>query len=202
MITQPQGTKQMTLPNWHYVKMKVYSNDYSGWTLSVWETEGRSQRVLCNLIFSDKLTNNPLILRSLSVWLLLALLCAHFTHLHTHTHTRTQTHSPAQRCQQSPLTVYHGSGNSSSVMYEKNGSKNKHENVDVTNTEHHHARLMLFYYSTAPTVRLKKKKRKVCNTGLSCETIIFRLFFSFTQIRLLLYRDHCYNTANHCSVRL
>lgn len=41
------------------------------------------------------------------------------THSHTCTHTHTQTHSPVQCCQQSLLTVYHGCGNSSSVMYEK-----------------------------------------------------------------------------------
>lgn len=35
MIQQPTGTKQMTLKIDCYVKMKVYSNDFSRWTLTM-----------------------------------------------------------------------------------------------------------------------------------------------------------------------
>ena len=65
-----------------------------------------------------------------SVWLFLSL-------SHTNDHTHIQTHSPVQCCQQSPLTVYHGCGNSSSVMYERNASENKHETLDAAHTERH-----------------------------------------------------------------
>lgn len=52
--------------------------------------EGGCQRVLRNLIFSDKITNNLLIPRSLSVWLSLSLSHSNgSTHTHKHTHQRS-----------------------------------------------------------------------------------------------------------------
>lgn len=52
--------------------------------------EGGCQRVLRNLIFSDKITNNLLIPRSLSVWLSLSLSHSNgSTHTHTHKHQRS-----------------------------------------------------------------------------------------------------------------
>lgn len=131
--------------------------------------EGGSRRVLCNLIFSDKITNNLLIPHSSSVWL--SLLLSH-SHVRTHpgTHTKIQTRSQALCCQQSPLTVYHSCGNSSSVVYEKNASKNKHENVDVTHKEPHHAR---FTVSSECCFPLSGNKCQSSKTGLQAATINF-----------------------------
>lgn len=73
------------------------------------------------------------------------------TQMVLHTHTQT----PAQCCQQSPLTVYHGCGNSSSVMYEKNASKNKHENLDIAHTRSHNIiQDSAFYLCAAPVKHL------------------------------------------------
>lgn len=66
----------------------------------------------------------------------------------TGTHTYTQSSKPC--CQHRPLTVYHRCENSSSVMYEKNTSKNKHENLDVTHTERHHTTLTVFIPAGLP----------------------------------------------------
>lgn len=142
MIQQPTGTKQMTLKIDCYLKMKVYSNDFSRWTLTMrvvkkkgrWVSEKSYSQKTSHLVTKLQITHPPPVLSFflslVSVWLSLSL-------SHTNDHTHIQTHSPVQCCQQSPLTVYHGYGNSSSVMYERNASENKHETLDAAHTEHH-----------------------------------------------------------------
>ncbi len=136
MIQQPTSSKQMKLKIDCFLKMKVYSNDFSRWTLTKRVTEKRKVGVkefFANLLFSDKISLPASLALSPHLPLCLALLFTQSLKW-PHTHTYTQTHSPVQCCQQSPLTVYHGCGNSSSVMYEKNASKNKHETLDAAYT--------------------------------------------------------------------
>ena len=152
MIQQPTGTKQMTLKIDCYVKMKVYSNDFSRWTLTMRvigkkkekkrNEGGRRKKVIrkktSHLVTKLQITHPPPVLSFfLSFFLSLASVWLSLSLSHTNDHTHIQTHSPVQCCQQSPLTVYHGCGNSSSVMYERNASENKHETLDAAHTERH-----------------------------------------------------------------
>lgn len=79
---------------------------------------------LTDLIFSDKEPPSFSLPRSFA---------------QTTTRTRVQA---VLGCQQSPPTVYHGTGNSSSVVYVKNAGKSRHETLDSEYTEQQRPRLI------------------------------------------------------------
>lgn len=82
------------------------------------------KEALTDLIFSDKVAKSLHLSRCLALLL-----------------TTTRVHS-LLGCQQSPPTVYHCSGNSSSVIYVKNAGKNRHETLDSEYTEQQRPRLI------------------------------------------------------------
>lgn len=108
MIQQPTGTKQMTLKIDCYVKMKVYSNDFSRWTLTMrviekkgrWVSEKSYSQKYSHLVTKLQITHPPH--RSFFLSLPRFCLALSFTQSHKWPHTHSNSLTSAVLSAKSP----------------------------------------------------------------------------------------------------